>query len=217
MGSKFACSTCSVIRGCEHSLALLDHGCNAKLLSVEGKRGPVQEKARSFPLVSGREVCSFSSLLHCQLCACVYVCVCLCVCVCVCPVVPRPSAQAASEPWPRLVTAQLQTPRGTPLCCQPHAGRGALTTLYVPTYKPHLPVLWDTHSCCRGTRVSSGRGHQWTSVPAHTIPVSSMVNPLPSLPFLGCLPDLGHLRSFSIFIATFIPLFHNFFFCLFVS
>lgn len=46
--------------------------------------------------------------------------------------------------------------------------------------------------------------------PPHTIPAPSMVNPRPSLPFLGCLPDLGHPSSFPTFIASFIPLCHNF-------
>ena len=91
------------MRGWERSPALPDRGCNAKRLPVEGEGGPVQEKTLSSPLISGRGVCPFASPLRRQLCLCV------CVCVCECPVAPRPSAQAASGPWPRLVAAQLPT------------------------------------------------------------------------------------------------------------
>lgn len=104
----------------------------------------------------------FCSFHPCCIVSCVYACV----SVCECPVVLCPSAQAASEPWPRLVTAQLQTPSGDtavlPALCRQQRLDFALC---VPTYQPRLPVLWDTRSCCQGTRVSTG-----TSVPASDRP-----------------------------------------------
>lgn len=162
MGSKFACSTCSVIRGCKHALALPDHGCNAKFLSVEGKRGPVQEKARSFPL---RE----KGLLFFIPVALSAVCmrVCLCVNAQWCSALAHRQHQSLGPGW---WLPSCRPPVGTPLCCQPCAGSSALTALCVPTYQPRLPVLWDTRSCCRGTRVSTGNfcPSQWPSPPQPT-------------------------------------------------
>lgn len=125
--------------------------------------------------------------------------------MCECPVVLRPSAQAASEPWPRLVTAQLQTPSGDtavlPALCRQqrldHSLRAHLSAPFACALGHTFLLPGDT-------------GQHWellsqpvtVPTPAHTIPASSMVNPLSSLPFLGCLPDLRHPSSFSIFIAT---------------